>query len=160
MIRCIKFEVKILSSFILILTYNLWCELGKLLSSIISKMFLNKITMKFPSVFISISTMTHWCEPWMLLEFLMWMWNPTKLLTDQVAIRIWLAKWMIIFELWLSHDTICLFNYLLRTLCWQWTIFSENVCVMTFFADDFRKISSASHFLSILFPQIIIFSKQ
>ena len=66
----------------------------------------------------------------------------------------------VIIELWLSHDIICLFNYLLRNLCWQWTIFSENVSAMTFFAVDFRKISSASHFLSILFPQIIIFSKQ
>ena len=35
--------------------------------------------MKFPGAFISISTMTHWCEPWMLLEFLILMWIPTKL---------------------------------------------------------------------------------
>ena len=69
-IRFMKFEVKILSSFILILTHSLWCELGKLLISIISKCFFDKIKMKFSSDFISISTITHWCEPRMLLEFL------------------------------------------------------------------------------------------
>ena len=45
MIRRIKFEAKMLSFSIpaLSLTYFLWCELGKLQSSIVAKMFLIKI---------------------------------------------------------------------------------------------------------------------